>query len=605
MNDRSPEDYIQYLRDRSFDQDIAEAIRTSVRLSLGVRVRDDSNYGYSDPCFLPRKSLDFTPVQPTPNACWENSRRQGGSRQHLYELHEDLSGRSKFKDFEVLGCGSSTVSRLRKIYERELEEFESPKFLDVEYQLIPEPGKFRGITKGPAGAYSALRPLQRYLLTRWATLSCSTMSDEALEKMSWNLTEKVVSGTLYSTDYDAATDYIDQKATLIAWEETAKILGIWRNSKLWNCAVSSLVLNRISYSFSPVLATTPLVVKRGQLMGSPLSFFFLCVLNLATQLYAFEINSRVEILESPFMVNGDDVAFRGTEDNYARFKHCADEIGFVVNPLKTFASRKWVMMNSKLYRSDSVRSDYLRFSLAKGYRVKTEPLSTVGSAAAIYELLGECPEGSDRLRSIFLSRLNNQTEAITVNGNKFRPCFAFPKCLGGFGVPIEYSKVHPTLEQRRLATFLMRNPKSVLTERAGKLEVVASRLSMRAALKMFPSVESNLHEGRPVEGPAPLNEDIDSIADSLIHVCMSEYKLVPGYTEFSSDYAFKWLVRSFSCEEQPMKKRKILSFNRHLRVCRNLELPVNVFKPWLSAFPYDRLSPMARGFARLFGRWTV
>jgi hypothetical protein len=96
----------------------------------------------------------------------------------------------------------------------------------------------------------------------------------------------------------------------------------------------------------------PLDVKltRGQLMGHPLSFPLLCILNLATiltykQIYeGFDRKRRL-----PALVNGDDACFRSSKFNMSNYQKVCEEIGFKINESKCYQHPIIGSLNSRRF----------------------------------------------------------------------------------------------------------------------------------------------------------------------------------------------------------------------------------------------------------------
>jgi hypothetical protein len=86
----------------------------------------------------------------------------------------------------------------------------------------------------------------------------------------------------------------------------------------------------------------------GQLMGSPMSFPILCIVNAAATLVALGQPYRKEF---PMRVNGDDIAFIADPETYARWKEVTKLCGLEFSLGKNYTSREFVIMNSELRRS--------------------------------------------------------------------------------------------------------------------------------------------------------------------------------------------------------------------------------------------------------------
>jgi hypothetical protein len=238
---------------------------------------------------------------PTPKATFDTSRRCGGA-------HSEQS----------IGVALSLFSQglTEAMHERQeqdsLEEYwdrqESAQSLhDVEYQAIPEPGKYRVITKGPGDLYTGLRRLQGFLLNRWARMPFGTMVEHMDERFRIRFLEleENRTGAFCSGDYSSATDLMHTDATVECIERILENTGLTKTLvgvSAWN----SLIGSRIHYG-----KKDSLLQSNGQLMGHPLSFPILCIINLSTYLRTMEYRSRTDAYLAPVLINGDDILFRG------------------------------------------------------------------------------------------------------------------------------------------------------------------------------------------------------------------------------------------------------------------------------------------------------
>jgi hypothetical protein len=85
------------------------------------------------------------------------------------------------------------------------------------------------------------------------------------------------------------------------------------------------------------------VQQRGQLMGNLLSFPLLCIVNYLAFKYA--VPRKV-----PLRVNGDDIVFRGTEDEKNRWMEMVGRCGLVLSLGKTMVDARFFSLNSCWFR---------------------------------------------------------------------------------------------------------------------------------------------------------------------------------------------------------------------------------------------------------------
>lgn len=218
---------------------------------------------------------------------------------------------------------------------------------------LSEPLKVRMITAAETDS-KCLQPLQRAL---WQALGffpemCLTNGVKDLESFTdetlpWiyriecvikHILERHDSEEDYwlSGDYTAATD------NLPMWVTEALLQGILsrlphqytRMWAEWECSPHD-VLYQDKYG-----GTTR--QTSGQLMGSLLSFPLLCLANYFTL-----INSGFK--SSQFLVNGDDVAARGSMEQISAWRNLAPRIGLSLSLGKNFIDRDFVTINSQLF----------------------------------------------------------------------------------------------------------------------------------------------------------------------------------------------------------------------------------------------------------------
>jgi hypothetical protein len=179
----------------------------------------------------------------------------------------------------------------------------------VRISLVSEAGKFRPITMGDELLYYNLQPLQRHLLDKWKVLPYSTMNDEWLDRVAGM---RIPKGWVWNSgDYKAATDNLNGNACRIA-ELTIlqqldlvgltthltdaiivyqlKDLNMTKDEVIEFCATNGASLVYVDEKVAHVEQ------RNGQLMGHPLSFPILCILNLAALKTALRRARRYEML---------------------------------------------------------------------------------------------------------------------------------------------------------------------------------------------------------------------------------------------------------------------------------------------------------------------
>jgi hypothetical protein len=273
------------------------------------------------------------------------------------------------------------------IYPHLLEEalLEQPRTIVIG---LPEPLKVRCITAGPPLTYTVLKPIQQWL---WRTLKTQSVfqligtpvSSELVMKQLGRLEgdEFFVSG-----DYKASTDNLHSWVSeclldelIIVWKQTIESQAskdqfsfeIDHFATLMRRALTGhLILNpmlNVQYRKDPTELRDSdfLPQKEGQLMGSIISFPFLCLANAALCRYSMEItdNANYRVIDreiegytlARLLINGDDCVFPGKRILFANWKLIAGFGGLESSVGKTFLSKKFLTINSVQY-SYSVKS---------------------------------------------------------------------------------------------------------------------------------------------------------------------------------------------------------------------------------------------------------
>lgn len=216
------------------------------------------------------------------------------------------------------------------------------------------------------------------------------------------------------------------------------------------------------------------VQTNGQLMGSPLSFIILCLLNLSLYLrvrqendpdYDFDLEMR------RVLINGDDILFVGTTDEYKSFVRIGDELGLSTSVGKTYIHHRYANVNSTCFDYD-LRSasstpyqvNYLNTGLYFGQgkvmarddeeEQERDLVSTINQIVS-----GALPSRAAQILKNFLSIHRDGVNAVTKGRNLF-----IHESLGGCGVkrPIGFElKVSDEQHTRALLLYKATNRRVV------------------------------------------------------------------------------------------------------------------------------------------------
>jgi len=314
-----------------------------------------------------------------------------------------------------------------------------------------EPFKVRVITKGEAGAYWVAKGLQGKL---WKRMSmhptfqlvgrpCSEeIVDSFLQKCNPN--DWFVSG-----DYESATDNLDPEITDWAFCYLAQRLGFFPTPQMR----ASLVHHRLSYGHclkgeSSELDSLP--QTWGQLMGSPLSFILLCLINAAASRLALDPELRKPLRALPMLINGDDILMGMSKEQYEVWKGVTAQCGLTYSVGKNYFSSKYLMINSELYRVERVDFfgqeekmarfiPFINLGLMKGRGRTSYSGRLFGGGEYASDLAGlahslvrghELPM-ADRLLSRFIEYNRDELDRLPPGMSWF-----LPRSSGGYGLPL-------------------------------------------------------------------------------------------------------------------------------------------------------------------------
>jgi hypothetical protein len=254
---------------------------------------------------------------------------------------------------------------------------------------LPEALKVRVITKGPPFTYTALKPLQSFMWKKLRgqptfRLIGEPVKEEILDEVLGALSEPCTvaecsdtpatqrrshEDSWLSVDYKAATD------DLRSWVSDTLVTSISREIALSTeeqlLFRRALTEHKIEHPVSHEIKDQ----KRGQLMGSIVSFPLLCLANAAVCRYAFELAYGVRVLlkDCPLLINGDDAVIRISPLGRIIWSTLAGMMGFAPSLGKVYYSSKFLNINSTTfnYYHTGFVSDLETRKLRRFEKVKT------------------------------------------------------------------------------------------------------------------------------------------------------------------------------------------------------------------------------------------
>lgn len=282
-------------------------------------------------------------------------------------ISPDCYGSDSFNVFPDLS-GRQRIEIQDHLYFPDTPPLDPPK---VRVVPILEPLKVRTITAGSALS-RCLKPLQRAMLDTLSSMEYfrvtkglgspfSSEEEEAgiidgLDSVESNLSWLCDWGLrddefLLSGDYQSATDGLQMEVTHLLLEGILAHIPHEPTRRWARWELSGALL------FYP--DGSQCLQKRGQLMGSILSFPLLCLANyVVCKLSGFP----------RFVINGDDLAAVATKDSLARWSHYGSQAGLVPSLGKYLVSRTFVLLNSQIYQSSPERRLLVTGKLSTYYR---------------------------------------------------------------------------------------------------------------------------------------------------------------------------------------------------------------------------------------------
>nr|WLK77426.1 RNA-dependent RNA polymerase [Suillus luteus botourmiavirus 1] len=213
------------------------------------------------------------------------------------------------------------------------------KLFAGEMVVVQSAGKPRPLSKFPAEAL-VMRPLHKLIyghLSKQKWLLRGTVDRAKLQAAGFKAGAYEV---LVSGDYSSATDNLPLSVLERALETMLK-----------NCSVVPQNIKNMAkacihpWMFSPESSFTP---AKGQMMGSYLSFPFLCLQNYLAFRWACKVARIREKL--PLLINGDDILFQASS-NFARlWMDTVGGLGLEVERTKTSIAVDYGSLNSTLLR---------------------------------------------------------------------------------------------------------------------------------------------------------------------------------------------------------------------------------------------------------------
>jgi len=498
-----------------------------------------------------------TKFMPSGSACSQASRRNGGALSLFAKLplvsclasSEAVKiGRLPVVNAAIMSWRNSNFdSAYSSVINRLSDTDERGNFslLSVDVVAIPEPGKFRIISKGDGYLYSALQPLQGLMLDGWKHHSASTMLHEDLSERVREIDMGSDFPFWISVDYEAATDLMKRDSTLAAMRG-------FEGFPFFDLGWHSLSASSARYPNGEVCDAI-----EGQLMGHPLSFPLLCIVNLAAYQRSLEIwylrdpqvrKPLLRKLKGLVIVNGDDMLFKADMELYEIFSEISASAGFKKSQGKNYVSPDCCMINSQIFKRIGMsmqRFGYLNLKMIKGTNLKggDSDATPTDIAKELSKMVSLCPWSSCSIPSAF------KRWSPDWYGLRNMPNWYLPVMLGGLGLDPAYgpAEIRVTRAQRLLAARFVSDPRLALYRKTGmKIPVLSGAVGNWKVLK-----------GANLRSPHDLTEnDSDEWLARLAYAARAAYGSQP-----TSDAKFmRWILNSSEYRLKPMSIEAIQDY---------------------------------------------
>jgi len=318
---------------------------------------------------------------------------------------------------------------------------------------ICEPLKVRIISKGPGVLYWRCKPLQRAIWSALKELPVFRLIGRPVDIL--DVIENTRKKFLASVDYSSATDGSSQSVGMRMLRDMLKSSSI--SPRLLECAEKAFGPHLLCYKLTRESRDFDVTSeqRRGQLMGSILSFPILCLLNLATLRMA-ELFHGERIVDP--LINGDDMLYSCDDPTFWEYQcEAARSVGLTPSLGKCYLSTHCFSINSVAFhrgRSGVVnRVEYLPTGLLHG-KHKVSCQDTIENID-YEETLVSCFEvvcAGARKASTACRFLTYN--AVKINQECQGRNLFFPQWMGGLGVRVpDYKnfKVNATRKQIEVA----------------------------------------------------------------------------------------------------------------------------------------------------------
>jgi len=303
---------------------------------------------------------------------------------------------------------------------------------------LSEALKIRVISKGPPLHYFVLKPVQQFLWNGLQTFGTFDLTGQPISEQWMNRKFAHLDDTLrmHSGDYSDATNELHSwvSETLIH-----ELVDQWEGQvgfsldHLRQLMLESMIDHLIE------IDGHPFEQKRGQLMGSILSFVFLCLANVTLIRMAYELShgTRCNIRDLPTTINGDDCLTFYSSSTFPEFwEGLGSVMGLTKSVGKSYDSQEFCSINSRFFVREKSRFKHIPFvnlGLLKCFkRSSTAEENPEKDPIEFQDLYQELIDLSPRwcLKTVEDYFLYLHSSSM----KQYPTCWSLPHWLGGLGV---------------------------------------------------------------------------------------------------------------------------------------------------------------------------
>jgi hypothetical protein len=430
-----------------------------------------------------RDFIPTSPYLPSFNATYTNTRKDGGQygavldeqKRNEYFSKDPLSVYTNRDNEEIEDETQTYHLAGEEKFNRDFQRFWRDTFKealeeegDVLLVALAEALKIRVISKGPPLTYYVLKKAQKAMwreLRKIPTFKFigEPVSEEALLEILGKPINYRKKGKYYlSIDYKSATDLLrsvcSDTITLElglmfaeqAYERlegtqdyvayTEEIELIYDFVRLMSKSMTGHTFDTGQIDPEKSGETIKLKQKKGQLMGSIISFPYLCTLNTSICRHAKEVETGrvIAIKDLPLAINGDDAVMPTNRIGDLAWKRISEHYGMQESIGKVLRSDVYLNINSRMFKAEDYKFSAIgHVNLGLAYGLPRSQAGGVGKSnlddwdfgARHRELKKETPpELWEAVDKIFKRKLNKQLKRYP------EIPWYIPEELGGFGM---------------------------------------------------------------------------------------------------------------------------------------------------------------------------